>query len=249
MDFQLEGHVAIVTGAGRGLGLAAAEALVSEGANVVAAARSRDELDALADRLPGRVLPVVADMTDRAKVASLPELAREHFGRLDVVVNNAGIAPATPFIEQDFRVWDEVLAVNVTATAILCQEAARLLLDQGRGSIINVVSGTALRGKARLAAYSASKGAVIRLTEALAAEWTRHGVRVNAVAPGAFSTKAQQEVLEDPELLRKRIAKISARRMGDPDEIGPLVAYLASPVSSFVSGSTFIIDGGEVNKL
>ena len=123
------------------------------------------------------------------------------------------------------------------------------MITQGHGSVVNVSSVSGVRGKPGLAAYSSSKAALIRFTEAVAAEWARHGVRVNAIAPGAFETSAQQAVLDDPDLLHRRVRRIPAKRMADPSEFGPLVAYLVSPVAGFVTGSTFVIDGGESGKL
>lgn len=249
MDLGLEGKVAIVTGASRGLGRAAAETLVAEGARVLAVARSADALAELAASAPGKIVAQACDMRDADQVAGLADAAFEAFGGLHAVVNNAGIAPATAFAEQDFDVWREVLAVNVTAPAILARAAGRRFLEQGSGKVVNVASTSGLRGKPTLAAYSASKGALLRFTEALAAEWARHGVQVNAIAPGAFATDAQSAVTSSPEVLERRVRKIPARRMGDVAEFGPLVAYLVSPLSDFVSGSTFVIDGGEVSKL
>ena len=250
MDLQLTDTVAIVTGASRGLGRAAAEALAAEGARVVAAARSADALEDLAGGSGGAIQPVRCDMRDAAEVAGLAEAALERFGRLDCVVNNAGIAPAGTFLDQDLEVLAEVVAVNVTAPAVLSQAAARHFVATGEGgSIVNVGSTSSLKGKALLAAYSASKGALARLTEALAAEWARYGIRVNMIAPGAFATEAQAQVLADEKMLAARLRKIPMRRMGEPAELGPLVCYLASPLAAFVTGSCFVIDGGEASKL
>lgn len=249
MDLELEDRVAIVTGAGRGLGRAAVLALTAEGCRVVATARSGDELDAVAAEAGAEVEPLITDMTDLASVEALPTAALHRFGRLDVVVNNAGIAPATAFIDQDFDEFQRVLLVNVTAPAVLCKAAGAVMLPNGEGSIVNIASVSGVRGKPGLAAYSASKAAIIRFTEALAAEWAAKGVRVNAIAPGAFETRAQQAVLDDPELLARRVRRIPAKRMAQPSEFAPLVAYLASPISGFVTGSTYVIDGGESGKL
>ena len=250
MDLQLNETVAIVTGASRGLGRAAAEALVSEGARVVAAARSADALDDLAARSGGSIHPVRCDMHDAGEVAGLVDMALERFGRLDCVVNNAGIAPAGTFLDQDPGVLANVVAVNVLAPAVLSQAGGRhFVATSTGGSIINIGSTSSLKGKPLLAAYSASKGALARLTEALAAEWARYGIRVNMIAPGAFATEAQAQVLADEKLLAARLRKIPLRRMGEPAELGPLVCYLASPLAAFVTGSCFVIDGGEVAKL
>lgn len=249
MDLGLEGKVAIVTGASRGLGRASAEALAAEGVRVLGVARDTGALQSLERVFPDRVAVAPCDMRDTAAVAALVDQAIERFGGLDIVVNNAGIAPATKFVDQDFAVFNEVLAVNVVAPAVLSQAAGRRFIDQGSGKIINIASTSGLKGKPRLVAYSSSKGAMLRMTEALSSEWARFDVQVNAIAPGAFVTDAQQEVTSNEDLLAQRVRKIPAGRMGDADEFGPLVAYLASPLSRFVTGATFVIDGGEVAKL
>jgi len=250
MELQLSGHGVIVTGASKGLGRAAARALAAEGANVLAVARTQSSLQELAEEeFAGTIRPHVCDMRDRAQVAALADVAVAQLGRLDVVVNNAGIAPAADFLEMDMAVLDEALEVNVTSIAILSQAAGRHFVATGAGGrIINVVSTTGILGKAQLVAYSASKGAAVQLTKALAAEWARHDIQVNAIAPGAFATEAQAYVTGNPDVLAKRVRKIPARRMAEPDEIGPLVCYLSSPVSRFVTGAIYVIDGGETAK-
>lgn len=249
IDLELNGKVAIVTGASRGLGRAIVEALVQQGARVLAVARSIDELNDLQVSAGEHVRARKCDMRDAQDVARLPAEALETFGRLDIVVNNAGIAPAGKFIEQEDSVWHDVFAVNVTAPAILCRSAGRIFVGQGSGKVINIASTSGVRGKPLLVAYSASKGALLRFTEALAAELASSGVQVNAIAPGAFATDAQKAVTQAPAILERRLRKIPARRMGEDWEIGPLVCYLASRKSNFVTGATFVIDGGECNKL
>ncbi len=250
MDFHLSDKVVIVTGASRGLGAAAAEALSNEGARVLAAARSLGDLEALAAAHDGRIEPFRCDMRDGEAVTALVDAALERFGRLDCVVNNAGIAPAGSFLEMDVEVIKDVFRVNTLAPALLARAAAAHFVDEDKpGSIINVGSTSSLRGKPILAAYSASKGALLRLTEALSGEWARHGIRVNLIAPGAFLTAAQHQVVADEKMLAARLRKIPLRRMGQPPELGPLVCYLASPLSEFVTGACYVMDGGELAKL
>jgi 2-deoxy-D-gluconate 3-dehydrogenase len=247
MNLQLDGRVAIVTGASRGLGRAMVEALAGEGARVLAVARSGNDLAELESET---VRAHVCDVRSRHELEALPARAVKAFGRLDIVVNNAGIAPAGAFVDQSAAEWDEVFAVNITGPAILTRAAGPHLLGNPEGGrVINVASTTGITGKPQLVSYSASKAALIQFTRALAAEWAPAGVQVNAVAPGAFETDAQRLVLDSPELLARRIRKIPAGRLALPVEIGPLVCMLASPLLSFVTGAVFVIDGGEVSKL
>jgi 2-deoxy-D-gluconate 3-dehydrogenase len=249
IDFELEGKVAIVTGASRGLGRAAATALIDQGVRVLAVARSLEDLQELESPAPDIIRARQCDMHDAADVAELPAEAIDVFGRLDIVVNNAGIAPAGRFLEQADGVWDDVMAVNVRAPAVLTRAAGQHLVGQGSGKIINIASTSGILGKAMLVTYSASKGALVQFTKALAAEWSSKGVQVNAIAPGAFATDAQRAVLDSPDILERRLRKIPAGRMGESKEIGPLVCYLASGKSDFVTGGVFVIDGGESCKL
>lgn len=249
MDLGLKDTVVLVTGASRGLGAAMALALAAEGAQVCAAARSKDSLAEVASRGEGRISVIEADMRDEASVAALvPEVIGRH-GRIDALVNNAGIAPAGMFATQDPEIWRDALAVNVMAPMLLAQAAGVHMIEQGAGRIVNIASTTGVRGKPYLVPYSTSKGAVVRFTEALAAEWAPKNVQVNCIAPGAFVTEAQKAVTESPELHAKRIAKIPAGRMADPSEIVPLTCLLASPLSSFTTGAVFVVDGGESGKL
>ncbi|WGX97800.1 SDR family NAD(P)-dependent oxidoreductase [Nocardioides sp. L-11A] len=249
MDLRLTDTVVLVTGASRGLGAAMAIELAREGAYVVAAARSKDSLAEVAARGDGRISTVEADMRDEASVQALvPEVVARH-GRIDGLINNAGIAPAGKFATQDPAIWKDALAVNVVAPMLLAQAAGVRMIEQGGGRIVNVASTTGLRGKPFLVPYSTSKGAVVRFTEALAAEWAAKNVQVNCIAPGAFVTEAQKAVTESPELHAKRIAKIPAGRMADPAELVPLACLLVSPVSAFTTGATFVVDGGESGKL
>jgi len=246
---HLENCVAIVTGASRGLGAAITRAYAEEGMKVIAAARGGGVHEELAKEFSDRVAPVVCDVANAESVAELVGTAISTFGRLDVIVNNAGIAPAGAFVDMERSSWADVFAVNLFAPVTLARAAGPVFLQQRRGKVINVASTSGLRGKPSLAAYSASKGALLRFTEALSGEWAGHNIQVNAIAPGAFATEAQRAVLESPDVLSRRLRKIPAGRMGVIEEIGALACYLASPLSDFVTGATYVIDGGESAKL
>ena len=249
IDLQLEGKTAIVTGASRGLGRATAIALSQQGVRVLAVARSLDDLETLEALDPQLIKACQCDMRDASAVAALAQAALDQFGGLDIVVNNAGIAPAGNFLEQEQEIWDRVMAVNVAAPPILARAAGQHMINQGSGKIINIASTSGVLDKPTLVAYSSSKGALLQFTKALAAEWAKAGVQVNAIAPGAFETDAQSVVLESPEILKRRLRKIPVGRMGDVEEMATLACYLASPKSNFVTGSVYVIDGGESSKL
>ena len=210
------------------------------------------------------VLALLAEHGERAMVVAggtdlLPNMKHGLF-EPDVVVSLANVAALGGIVAPDgggLRLGATATLDALAASGAVCerapalaQAAARhLIAEEKPGSIVTVASTSGLKGKALLSGYSASKGAMMRLTEALAAEWARYGIRVNTIAPGAFATDAQSAVLDDEDQLAARLRKIPARRMGQPAEIGPLTCYLLSPLSDFVTGSCFVIDGGEVAKL
>lgn len=249
MAGELEGKVALVTGAGRGIGAAIARGFAERGATVVGAARSTDQLGKLAAENPERIFAAAADLREESSLLALVDQVVEQHGRIDILVNNAGVAPAADFTTEPVQQWRDTLAVNVVAPMALAQAAGRYFIAQGSGKIINIASTTGVRGKPGLVGYSTSKGAVLRFTESLAAEWARHGIQVNCIAPGAFETDAQRAVLESPDLLARRVRRIPAKRMGEVSELVPLACLLASPGSDFINGSIFVVDGGESGKL
>jgi 2-deoxy-D-gluconate 3-dehydrogenase len=249
MTIDLKGTAALVTGASRGLGRAMALALAEAGADLALAARGAGDLGqaaAEAARHGGRVEAIPADVRREGDVETLVERTVQAFGRLDVLVNNAGISgEVKPFLDLAPGEWDDVLATNLRAPAFLAQAAARRMVAQGGGRIINVASIAALTPLTRLAPYGASKAGLVQLTRVLALELARHRVWVNVVCPGYFATPMNQEFfasLPGQELIQRAIPM---RRVGAPAELGPLVVFLASTASSFMTGSVIVVDGGQ----
>ncbi len=245
----LAGRVAIVTGAGRGIGRAIALALAAAGADVSLAGRTERELALVADEVAalGReALAVPTDVTDADQVEALVERTGRDLGRLDILVNNAGVLLVRPLLETTDAEWDAVLDTNLRATFLCSRSAGRVLTEQGSGKIIDVASHVGIVGMASVASYCASKGAVIQLTKALAVEWDPFGVQVNAIAPGYIETDMNAELRARPGELDRALRLIPARRMGRPEELGPLAVLLASPASDFMTGETIVIDGGQI---
>jgi 2-deoxy-D-gluconate 3-dehydrogenase len=243
----LAGKVAVVTGASRGLGRAIAVAMAEAGASVVLAARSRPHLEESAgavERAGGRALVMAVDVTRYAEVEALMDRAVAELGRLDIVVNNSGVARVAPLAELSLDAWQEVVGVNLTGVFHGCRAAARYLIAQGSGKIINLASVLGAVGLPGYTAYAASKGGVIALTRALGVEWARHGIQVNAIAPGWFVTDMNEAAFADQRIRDRLVRDVPARRTGRLDEIGPLAVYLASPASDFMIGQTIFLDGG-----
>jgi NAD(P)-dependent dehydrogenase (short-subunit alcohol dehydrogenase family) len=244
----LAGKVALVTGGGRGLGRSACLALAESGADIVAGSRSADQLAKLGADVQGlgrRCVTAATDVTCPASVDALVRLATAELGRLDVVVSNAGIIHQAPILGTTDEDWDAVVATNLRGTFLVLRAAGHVLTAQGSGKVINVASHWGLRGVPGHASYCASKAAIVNLTRTAAAEWARYGVQVNAIAPGYFATEINAHARADPALNERILKGIPMRRMGEPAEFGRWVVLLASEATSFMTGETIVLDGGE----
>ena len=243
----LAGRTAIVTGAGTGLGRASALGLAREGAAVVVAGLEPAKLEETARLIRadgGHALAVECDIGDEAAITRMAGLALSELGGADVLVNNAAIYPSRPWHEADAGEWDDVMRVNVRGY-FLCARAVRpQMLARGGGSIVNIASVTFYEGTALLVSYVASKGAVIGFTRALARETGPDGIRVNAVAPGAFPTAATAFWEDQDALWQGVLAAQSIKRRGRPEDVADAVCFFASERSSFVTGQTLLVDGG-----
>ena len=249
MSFDLEGRVAVVTGASAGIGASLAEGLARVGVRLVVAARRKDRLDALAERIEGaggECHPFECDVTRESDVVALAEAAQRRFGRVDVLVNNAGITEVVKAEEETIEGFDRIVAVNLRGAFLVAQQFGRSMLEAGGGSIVNVASVLGLVGSGQVpqASYAASKGAVVNLTRELGAQWARKGVRVNAVAPGWFESEMTQEMFADESSRRWMRGRTPMGRAGRDGELLGAVIFLASDAASFITGQTLPVDGG-----
>jgi NAD(P)-dependent dehydrogenase (short-subunit alcohol dehydrogenase family) len=242
---SLDGKVALVTGAGRGIGRAIAVRLAADGALVALCARSVDELADVAVEAGPRAVAFPLDIGADGAPARLVAEVEAQIGPLDVLVNAAGISPAFARAEDtSIDDWDAIMHTNVRAAFLLCQEAGRGMLERGSGAIVNVASIGGLVALPRLVAYCAAKGALLALTKVLAVEWADRGVRVNAVAPAYVETQMTSGLISHPKLSAELLAATPLGRWGRPEEIASAVVFLASGASSFVTGETLVVDGG-----
>ena len=246
--FSLEGRVAIITGGGTGIGRGAALVLAQYGADVVLAARRPEPLEATAhdvEALGRRALALPTDVTSSEQCQQLVDTALAKFGRVDILVNNAGGAQTKAIMKWTDDEWHQVLALNLGSVWFLSRCAAKPMLEQGKGSIVNISSGAGLLAMPQAAPYGAAKAGVNNLGGAMAAAWTRKGVRVNTIAVGAVRAATLLEDAErhglDPEVIGMMNA---SGRLGEPDEIGYGVLFFASDASSFCSGQTLYVHGG-----
>lgn len=246
LAFRLDGLVAVVTGASSGLGARFVAVLHDTGATVLAAARRGDRLEALAAGLGPKVIPVVADVTDPDDRIRLVATATEVSGSLDIFVNNAGLGRPMPAEDEPLKAFAEVVDVNLTSVFATCQLAGRQMLEQGRGSIVNVASilGLVAGSPIKQGSYTASKGAVINLTRELGAQWADRGVRVNALAPGWFESEMTADMWADDKTVAFVNRNTPAGRRGAPHELDGALLFLVSQASTFVNGHTLVVDGG-----
>jgi NAD(P)-dependent dehydrogenase (short-subunit alcohol dehydrogenase family) len=247
---RLEGKVALITGAGSGIGKVAAERFAAEGAGVVVADISAAEAEAVAagiSRAGGRARAVEVDVSDEQQVEAMVASAVDLYGGLHVLLNNAGVFPDDDggLRETPPATWQHVMDVNLKGVWLGCRAAVPAMLESGGGSIVNVASFVALMGAATAqVAYTASKGGVLALTREIAVEYARRGIRVNALCPGPIETPLLAELLSDPARRERRLVHIPIGRFGRPEEIAAAAIFLASDESSFMTGSALVVDGG-----
>ena len=243
---RLEGRVAVVTGGASGIGLATGRRFASEGANVVVADVESDAGKAAADEVNG--LFVQVDVTSESDIEDAFRQAYETFGRIDVAFNNAGISPPDDgsILDTGIETWRRVQEVNLTSVYNCCKHVLPYMQQQGRGSIINTASFVAVMGAATSQiSYSASKGGVLAMTRELGVQFAREGIRVNALCPGPVNTPLLKELFaKDPERAQRRLVHVPMGRFAEPEELASAVAFLASDDSSFITASSFLVDGG-----
>jgi len=247
-DFALQGQIALVTGAARGLGRAISLALAHAGADLALGLRDVNADAGLAEeirKMGRRALPLQMDVSHMGQISRAVEATVKEFGRIDILVNNAGIAPenlAENVREEDF---DATLAVNLKGTFFVSQAAGRVMIRQRKGAIINMSSQAGFAALPTESVYCMTKAGIAHLTKCLAVEWGKYGIRVNAVAPTFIRTPGTDEYLSDPRHLTDTAERIAAlHRIGEPVEVAGAVVFLASPAASLITGETILIDGG-----
>ena len=249
--FRLDGKVAWVTGASRGLGKVMALALAEAGADVVLSARTVMDLERTASevkRLGRRPLAVQVDVTRRSDVEAVVAKALAEYGRVDILVNNAGVTSVKPLVETEETDWDAVLTTNVRGPYLCSRAVGPHMMARKAGKVINIGSVLSFIGEPNLVPYGTSKGAILQFTRGLAVEWARYNIQVNAICPGYFSTAMNEDFLASEEGQAYIKRWVPMRRAGRPEELGPVAVFLASSASDFMTGAHVLIDGGQAAR-
>jgi NAD(P)-dependent dehydrogenase (short-subunit alcohol dehydrogenase family) len=245
--FDLSGRTAVVIGGTTGIGHALSLGLADAGADVIASSRRVEEVNRTADEIEAKgrkTLRLTSDVKDRSSLVTLREAVLEFFGKVDILVNCAGTTKRSPTLTVSEEEWDHILETNLTGTLRGCQVFGEHMLARGSGRIINIASLTTFVGFYEVAAYGASKAAVGSLTKTLAVEWSKHGVLVNAIAPGMFRTALNSNLLDNTERGKELKIRTPMGRWGNTDELVGAAVYLSSEASSFVAGEIIAVDGG-----
>jgi len=249
-NFSLEGKVALVAGGSRGIGRAGALAFAEAGADVVVSSRKLADLEQVAEEIRATGRKGIAIASHIAKVEeskALVEKVKTELGRIDILFNNAGTNPFYgPIIDAEEWAWDTTMNVNLKGPFILGQIVARVMREQGGGSIINTASIGGLRPGTGQGIYSITKAALIMLTRVMAREWGQYNIRVNAIAPGVIKTKLSEALWKDPAVGEAAAQRTSLGRLGEPEDVASAVLYLASDAASYITGETIIVDGGVI---
>lgn len=249
-QFNLAGKVAIVTGASRGLGAGMAIGLAEAGADLVvvaSSARLQETVEKI-KALGRRCLGIQADLIDTKVIPQIVDATLKEYGRIDILINCAGIIRRAPAIEFSEKDWDEVIQINQKATFFLCQAAAREMVKQKKGKIINIASLLSFQGGIIVPSYTASKSAVAGLTKALANEWAPLGINVNAIAPGYMATEMTEALQKSAERAPAILARIPAGRWGTPEDMKGLAVFLASDAADYLQGQVIAVDGGWLGR-
>lgn len=243
--FDLTGKAAIVTGASTGLGQGMSLALAEAGADVVLVdyVESKDTDDQVR-ALGRRSLPIVTNLMEMSSIPMIVEKTLKEFGKVDILVNNAGIIRRTPAIDFSEKDWDEVMTINSKTVFFFCQAVARDMMKRKEGKIINIASLLSFQGGILVPSYAASKGAVAQVTKALANEWAKHGININAIAPGYMATNNTAALRADPVRSKSILDRIPAERWGTPADVGSVAVFLASHAADYVNGHVLVVDGG-----
>ena len=244
--FDLQGRVALVTGGSKGIGRAIAGALAQAGADVAITSRTQSDLETVATELRRhgrRALAVRADVADEDSIRSMVQQVIDHFGQIDILVNNAGVEGIGAVTEMETAEWDHVMNVNLRGPMLCCKHVGPHMIRRRAGKVINVASVLATRVARYMAAYTASKAALVQLTRALALEWIRHNIQVNALCPGYYLTPMNEEFFST-DAGRTLISKLPIERLGDVREIEGAAVFLASDATSYITGTTLYADGG-----
>lgn len=250
--FDLSGRRALVTGSGQGIGFAIAEGLAAHGANVLLNGRSAEKLAGAVEALRHKGYTAHAapfDVTDGAAAAAVIAVTEAEIGPIDILVNNAGMQFRAPLEDFPIEKWDELLRTNVSSVFHVSRAVARHMIGRGRGKIINIASVQSELARTGIAPYTATKGAVRNLTRGMSADWAKHGLQINAIAPGYFRTPLNKALVEDPEFTAWLTKRTPAGRWGEVHELVGAAVFLASDASSFVNGHTLYVDGGITTSL
>ena len=246
-QFDLNGRTAVVIGGTSGIGRAIAHGFAEAGADVVTTSRRQEQVDATCneiEKLGRRTLRVCSDVSDRDSLQNLLDETVKEFGKVDILVNSAGRTKRQPTLDFSEEDWNQILETNLTGTLRACQIFGRHMIDQKYGRIINIASLSTFVSLFEVAAYSASKAGVASLTKSLAIEWAKHGVCVNAIAPGVFKTDLNRELLESTDRGREFQMRTPMGRFGKVEELAGAAIFLASDAASFVTGEVLVVDGG-----
>ncbi|OLO37916.1 hypothetical protein BTR23_13345 [Alkalihalophilus pseudofirmus] len=246
-NWDFSGQTVVITGGSKGIGAQLAHDFAQSGADVVIVGRNIEKAEEVVEQLSqfgGRYLPVSADVSKLEDIERLFNIVENEFGKVDVLINGAGVNVTKPAVDVTENEWDYILDINLKGLFFCCQRAAKMMMKQKNGKIINISSTGGIKPLQVVAPYMSSKAAVIHLTKGLALEWSRHQIYVNAIAPGLIPTDINAEDFQNTTWVEKSIKGIPLKRLGEPSDLSSISLYLASEHSNYVTGQTFVIDGG-----